>query len=324
MSDKQIRFEPLVGKALDRIGARITESVPSIATPFPSWNVLCGEEGGREGIAHTWMVVIGGADGVGKSYLAVNVAAHAVSEGYKVGFINFEMTESGLTQRYLSVLSGVPKYRLEHGEWFSQKAWNYARSIADEHYNTSGACIVTNSTSIFDLDDISAAYARLADEGCTMIVIDYAQLVRTGDAGIFARSEAVSHAVRGLSHEHKVVTVILSQLNREGKKAAEQPPSRHHLMGGTWENDANQIIVINHTLMVYNRDEHEKYTEIILDKNRHGDDKVVIPITIDLRSMRWREGGLPTADGDSKIEIAPVEPDDEPDKDRYTQGFMEV
>lgn len=305
MTEEPIRFEPLVGATLDRIGAKVAQEVPSIPTPFPSWNSLCGEEGGRRGIAHTWMVVLGGADGSGKSYLAVNVAAHAVAEGAKVGFINFEMTETGLTQRYLSILSGVPKYRLEHGRWFSQRAWAHAQRVADEMYEETGGAIITNATTIRDIKDIEAAYAKLADEGCTMVCIDYAQLVKTGSTGIFQRSEEVSNTVRALSHEHQVVSVVLSQLNREGKKIAETPPTRHHLMGGTWENDANQIILIDHTLQIKDRADDRKYTRLILDKNRHGDMPVTIPVTWDLKNMRWEEGGLPTADPEDVV-VSPV------------------
>lgn len=301
-----IIFEPLVGDALTRIGNKITESVPSIPTPFPSWNAQCGEEGGRDGIAQTWVVVVGGADGSGKSYLAVNVAAHAVLTGAKVGFVNFEMTETGLTQRYMAILSGIPKYRLEHGKWFSQRAWETASQRANEVYEESGGVLITNKNSVHDLDDIILAYERLADSGCTMICLDYAQLVKTGSSSIFNRSEEVSNTVRSLSHEYNVVSVILSQLNREGKKLAEDPPSRHHLLGGTWENDANQIVLIDHTLKLRDRAADKLYTRLILDKNRHGDMPVSIPVSWDLRSMRWDEGGLETADPDI-VEVAPVE-----------------
>jgi replicative DNA helicase len=322
MTKDPLKYEPLVGATLNRIGVKIQTSVPSIATPFPSWNKQCGEEGGREGIAHTWMVVIGGADGSGKSYLAVNLAANAVMQGEKVGFINFEMTESGLAQRYLAILAGVPKYRLENGKWFSARAWAHATGIADQIFEETGGSLITNSTSVYDLGDIEASYKRLADEGCTMICLDYAQLVKTGSAGIFQRSEEVSNTVRALGHEYSVVTAILSQLNREGKKIAETPPTRHHLQGGTWENDANQIILIDHTVQIHDKATDSKHTRIILDKNRHGAMPVAIPVSWDLRTMRWNEGGLPEASED--VTVAPVE-EAEPNilKDGV-QGFMEV
>lgn len=304
MTDKVIRFEPLVGSALERIGTKITEDVPAIATPFPSWNSLCGEEGGRVGIAATWTVVVGGADGSGKSYLAVNLAAHAVSLGKKVGFINFEMTETGLTQRYLAILSGIPKYRLEHGEWFSRKAWAHAQLVADDIYRQTGGCIITNSSAVHTIDDIVASYRKLSDEGCEMVCLDYAQLVRTGSAGLFQRSEEVSNTVRSLGHEYNTVNVILSQLNREGKKVIDDPPTRHHLMGGTWENDANQIILIDHTYMIRKREESKKYTRLVVDKNRHGEMPVKIPVVWDLKNMRWDEGQLAVSDaGDTPVEV---------------------
>jgi replicative DNA helicase len=317
-----IRFEPLVGATLDRIGVKITTSVPAIATPFPSWNSLCGEEGGRTGIAQTWTVVVGGADGSGKSYLAINLAAHAVTLGHKVGFCNFEMTETGLTQRYLAILSGVPKYRIEHGEYFSMKAWAHAQSVADEIYRESGGCLITNASPIHSIEDIVTAYQKLADAGCDMVCIDYAQLVKTNSQGLFQRSEEVSNTVRALGHEYSTVNIILSQLNREGKKIVDDPPTRHHLLGGTWENDANQIVLIDHTYKIRRREQDRIYTRLILDKNRHGEAPVKIPVSWDLRSMRWDEEAMVTdEEGQSTVvvEAAQVDPNPQP-----TLPFMEA
>ena len=300
MSKEPIRFEALVGKSLEDIGETITHSVPSIPTPFPKWNDLCGEEGGREGVAQTWLVVLGGADGSGKSYLGVNLAANAVLQGKKVGFINFEMTKVGLTQRYLAILSGYPKYQMEHGKYFSMEAWLKAQRVADEIHEDTGGLLITNDSGVFDLDDISEAYKRMADAGCKKILIDYAQLVAVkGQDGIFQRSEAVGNELRVLTHEYKVSSVVLSQFNREGKKLGDSPPTRHYLQGGSaWENNANQIVLIDHTLRIKADKEKAIYTRLLMDKNRHGESPISIPVRWDLINMRWEQGEPPVGIGD--------------------------
>ena len=287
-----IRFEALVGKGLESIGESITREVPAIPTPFPKWNELCGEEGGRVGIAASWLAVIGGADGSGKSYLGVNLAAHAVLQGKKVGFINFEMTKVGLTQRYLAILSGFPKYQMEHGKHFKMEAWLKAQRVADRIFEETGGMILTNDSGVFNLDDITTAYKRMADKGCEMICLDYAQLVQVkGQDGIFQRSEAVGNQLRVLTHEHKVASIVISQFNREGKKLGDTPPTRHYLQGGSaWENNANQIVLIDHTLRIRDGVNNCIWTRLRCDKNRHGEAPVEIPVRWDLGNMRWEEG----------------------------------
>ena len=297
-----IRFEALVGSSLETIGESITHHVPSIPTPFPKWNDLCGEEGGREGIAQSWLVVLGGADGSGKSYLGVNLAAHAVLQGKKVGFINFEMTKVGLTQRYLAILSGFPKYQMEHGKHFKLEAWLKAQHVADTIYNETGGMILTNDSGVFNLDDITTAYAKMANKGCEMICIDYAQLVQVkGQDGIFQRSEAVANQLRVLTHEYGMVSVVISQFNRDGKKLGDTPPSRHYLQGGSaWENNANQILLIDHTLRQRDKKNNCIWTRLWVDKNRHGEAPVEIPVKWDLNNMRWEEGQMEI---DDEVEI---------------------
>ena len=106
MTTGGIKFEVTAGTTLDRLHERKIQPVNAIPTPFAAWNQICGEEGGNEGLAKSWVCVIGGVTGTGKSYLALNLAANAVLEGHLVGMINFEMTQMSVTTRYLSILTG--------------------------------------------------------------------------------------------------------------------------------------------------------------------------------------------------------------------------
>ena len=308
-----IKFSVLREGALARIGEQIATEVPCISTPFPTWNNACGEEGAREGLARSWSVVVGGADGSGKTTLAINLAVHAVLNGNRVGFINFEMTEVGLTQRYLSILSGIPQWKLSHGRLFKASEWEKASEAANE----APGMMITNSASVFSLSDIEEAYESLAKQGCKMMVVDYAQLVYAkADDGVFQRTEAVANKLRELTHRYKVISIVVSQLNREGKKlGSKSPPSRHYLQGGgAWENNANQIILIDHTLKRRDADRKVVYTRLLIDKNRHGP-PVEIPVTWHLPNMRWEEGAQPS------ISVAAPEPKVAETKDMFDKGL---
>ena len=290
-----IRFENTVGDTLDRLHDRKLQPVRAIPTPFPSWNAICGEEGGGEGLAETWLVVIGGVTGTGKSYLALNLAAHAVTQGVLVGTLNFEMTQTAVVTRYLSILTGFPKWEMDMGAKFNSAVWLAAQKEADRIYQQTGGSFITNQTPIYNLRHVEQSYETLATAGAKLIIVDYAQLVMVpGVNDIFGRSESVAIRLRELTHEYKVATVCISQFNREEARRG-KPPSIHGLMGGgIWEHAASQIWLHNHTLRErYGRTPDGRYqgeyTEIINGKNRHGIAPFELPVKWSYRNMRFDE-----------------------------------
>jgi replicative DNA helicase len=242
-------------------------------------------------VAKSWLVVLGGTDGGGKSYLAYNIAAGAVRQGKKVGAINFEMTQMQAATRYVSVLTGLPKCKLEQGKAYSPAAWQRAtRRVAEIREETGGTFII-NKASVFRLQDVNEAYAQLADAGCEAIITDYAQLIGVDGTGsdIRGRTETVANRLRELTHQHNVASFVLSQFNRE-MKLSESKPTRHGLQGGSaGENNANQIVLIDHTTQVINRERTAKYSYLIGDKNRHGLAPWELPFKWTFETMRAEE-----------------------------------
>lgn len=259
----------------------------AVETPFPLLNEACGEEGGRTGLAKGWLVVLGGADGTGKTYLAQNLVSHALHHDHTCGYINFEMSQLGFSTRMLSIVSGIPKYELEQGEFFSETQWDRA---TEKWMKLKGRLFV-NDEAAFDIEDMRKIYGMFADAGADMIVIDYAQLVSvpgTNAADTHARTLVVADTLRELTHHHGILTVAISQLTREAKRA--KTVSRFGLYGGgAWEHNANQIILIDHNMQTLVPEMGTRYTRLVLDKNRHGVMPVDIPIEIDIDTMRWSQ-----------------------------------
>ncbi len=295
---RDILFETTSGHTLDKLRGRKLLPVTAVPTPFPSWNSLCGEEGGKMGLAPRWMIVLGGVTGTGKSYLALNLAANAVMQGELVGLINFEMTQMSVVTRYLSILTGIAKHKLDMGDSFDLAAWERAQEIADQLFKSRGGAMLTNESAIFNLGHVEESYRKLSDLGVKLIIVDYAQLVMVPNThGIFARSEAVAIRLRELTHEYDVITIAVSQFNREEARRG-KPPSIHGLMGGgIWEHAANQIWLLNHTIRErYGKDTAPRYgyhkgeyTELLCGKNRHGIAPFELPLKWDYSTMRFEE-----------------------------------
>lgn len=330
-----MRFDLVAGQKLLDMLERKKRPIDVIPTPFGAWNQICGEEGGLEGLARKWNVVIGGVTGTGKSYLASMIMANAVLEGHLVGNLNMEMSEMAVATRYLAQLADLPQWRLDMGKGFSQEMWLKAKAVADRMYQETGAGMLTTDASVFTLDDVKRSYELLAKQGARLIAVDYAQLVTTnGTDGIAGRSEAVAYALRELTKMHDVTTITISQFNREEARKA-GPPTMHGLMGGGfWEHAANQIWLIDHTLRQgFGRNDwglfSGEYTQLLCDKNRHGPAKQALPVKRWFDSQRF-EQYIPGTDPEdpfvleAEVDLPEIEAhwSDFDDKDTHQQEEM--
>lgn len=309
-----MKFDLVAGQKLLDMLERKQRPIDVVSTPFAAWNQICGEEGGREGLARKWNIVLGGVTGTGKSYLASMIMAHAVLGGHLVGNLNMEMSEMAVATRYLSQLAEVDQWRIDMGKAFSPEHWLKAKAVADRIYQETGAGMLTTDASVFSLDDVKRSYEILAKAGARIIAVDYAQLVMVeGQDNIASRSEAVAYTLRELTKIHDVTTVTISQFNREEAKKA-GPPTMHGLMGGGfWEHAANQIWLIDHTLRQgFGKDKfggfEGEYTQLLCDKNRHGPAKQALPVKRHFGTQRF-EQYIPGTDAEDPFVLeADLEP----------------
>lgn len=281
-------FDVLDGDLLASLARMNLEPVEAIPTPFPSWNNVCREGGGGVGLGRGYYVILGAATGRGKSTIAINVAAHAVRHGYNVGFLNFEMTQRQIAGRYLSILTGMQNRKLEPGHDFD---YEYAIEASMKANDYAVGNMVVNRHPIFNGDQLTDGfYALVEDHKVDLVIVDYLQLIHLdGVNGLYERTEAVSNLLRTLIHRTQTRGVALSQVTTEsGRKKTGHPPSEYDLFGGgKWAQDANQVIMLDHTHYVRNAKGNIE-TRMALRKNRHG------PLTgfdleFDTKSLRYTE-----------------------------------
>lgn len=284
-------FDAILGPTLDRLFVEKMRAVEAVPTPIPSWNQCCRDAGGGEGLARGWHVIAGAKTGTGKSLLALNLGASAIRHGERVGFCSLEMSEMQLATRLLSIVSGESVRKLEQGRDFEVEAWRRAGQSITEIHERSGGVFYVNRTPLYALGDVLDSIKFMTEvNGCRYIVVDYLQLAWSGSAkSILETVQEVSHEVRKLARDLNVVSIGLSQFNRETSKPNAPPPTPQGLMGGSpLENDADQVVLLDHT--VYEKDELNNCakTKLLLAKNRHGPAKA-IPITWNWRDLSVSE-----------------------------------
>lgn len=282
-------FDRVLGPLLDEIDAKKKLPVDAVPTHLPAWNKCCRDEGGGLGIARGWHLIVAGNTGMGKSLIALNMAANAVRRGERVGMISLEMSQVQAVTRFLAMFSNTSVARLEHGSGYDEDAAYQAKCLMEENYDRTGGVLLTNRRPISKLSDIVAAIQYLREyENCRYFVTDYLQLAWTGNAEKQNdRITEVSHTVRSTATDLNVISIGVSQFNR-GTSGSRERPTVQGLMGGSaLENDSAQVLLIDHT--TFRRFSiGDSIVKLLLAKNRHGPDGE-IPVAWDYQTLRCYE-----------------------------------
>jgi replicative DNA helicase len=230
-------------------------------------------------LARGWHIVIGGNTGQGKSLVALNLAAHAVRQGERVAFLSLEMSQVQLATRFVAIATGQTVRRLEQGADFDPDYWRAAAREMDQLSATTGGVLFTNRRKLSHLADIVSAmrYQREVN-GCRYMIVDYLQLARTASrsSDLLLAIEEVSHTVRDVASDLGVVSIGLSQFNRQTSANRALPPTPQGLMGGSpLENDSDQVVLLDHSKYERDRLGNGAVTKLLLSKNRHGGQAII-------------------------------------------------
>lgn len=221
---------------------------PPVPTGFPALDeALCGGFVGSE------LVLLGGLTGGGKSTFALHIAVRAAMRGLRVLLLSTEMTPEESVKR-LSVLEAyTPFKRCLTASQLRRR--DLSPEERAELQTTQERLIRNLDGNLFFVDGRISTQALRREAlsmkqagGIDLVVVDYLQQLRSGDARTdreeYTRLNAVSHALKDLTAELRCPVLAAVQFSREANKA--DRPMIHHLRGsGQLEQDANMILTIH-------------------------------------------------------------------------------
>jgi replicative DNA helicase len=221
------------------------------------------------------LIVIAARPSMGKTALALNIAAHAATEcepRVGVALFSLEMSKEQLVLRMLCAEGRVDSSKARAGYLGERDFPKLAQAAA----RLSEAPIFIDDSSDTSPIVLKAKCRRLMRERSSnlgLIIIDYLQLMRSARPGESREKEIaeISRSLKALAKELKVPVVALSQLNRQ----VETRPDRRPLLAdlresGAIEQDADVIAFIYRDDM-YHRDSKEPgVAEVIIAKQRNG------------------------------------------------------
>ena len=228
------------------------------------------------------MIILAARPGMGKTSFALNIATNAAMTTDKaIAIFNLEMSADMLINRMIASIGQIDSYKLQTGN-MQEKDWKRYNEAMSQLADTN---IYIEDNAGVTAPEIRAKCRRLAnsENGLGLIVIDYLQLVSSGNRRIESRQVEVSEISRSLKTmalELNVPVIALSQLSRSAEKRESNQPMLADLReSGSLEQDADMVLFINR--------------KDYYDKAKDFNQKIV---PAELIIAKHRKGGLGTID----------------------------
>ena len=305
MSDRRQKnkdWPTLYDEALDRIKWAMDHpgALPGLPTGIKSLDDAI------DGLQPGHVVGIGGATGMGKTCLLLNVA-YNVSKSVPVGFISLEQPASELALRIVSDSSGKTLTDLKRGKITSAEF----QSLVGPSQQIKSRKLNIRDQFKREFDELQQQISALHENyDLQAVFLDYVQLAKGKDARTRDREiGTVTGGLKELAMNLNIPIVFGSQVNRETRHNEGQRPSIHNLReSGSIEMDSDVILLLHREHYYFkqkkkpdprNLEESQKWeselaecygkAEIIVAKNRHGPSGNVLHVAFNDKTMKFSD-----------------------------------
>jgi replicative DNA helicase len=240
-------------------------AVTGIPTGFPTLDAMtAGLQAGN-------LIVIAGRPSMGKTSLALRIAWHvAAGHDLPVLIFSLEMSKEEVTDRFLSMAATVDAHVLRTGRI---KPEDWSRLAATSQQLAQAPLFIDDSGSLTMALLRSRARRRKARSGLAMVVIDYLQLLSSGQRGESRQQEIadISRSLKLLSKELAVPILVLSQLNRSVENRDDKQPTLADLRdSGAIEQDADLVMMVYRDEVYKHESPKKGIADILIRKHRNG------------------------------------------------------
>ena len=256
----------------------LPETIKTIERLFKNKNAYTGVPSGlsdldsmTSGFQDSEFIVIGARPSVGKTALALSMAAHiSVKERIPCAFFSLEMADMAIMQRLISSEARIASNKIRTG-LIKPSDFSALMEAAGRIYEAPLYIIDMPNMKLLDLRTM---VRRLkAEKGIKIAFIDYLTLITHENADLprWEQISSISRSLKALARELKMPVVALSQLKREAE--GKQPSLADLRESGSIEQDADLILFLHRDRELdKKRDEQSPMieTELIVAKQRNG------------------------------------------------------
>lgn len=224
-----------------------------------------------QGLKAGQMIVVAGRPAMGKTTLAMNIAADvALNQMKPVLVISLEMSKAQLMDRLLAAVGGIPLPKLKSGECSS----DYSTELSSAAYRLGKAPIAVSDVSVMTMPRIRSVARRqkYRMNGMGLVVIDYLGLMEGDGKGRVEDVTAMSRQVKLLARELGCPVMVLCQLNRGCESRPDKRPVLSDLReSGAIEQDADIVMFVYRDEVYHPNTQDSGIGEILIRKNRDGE-----------------------------------------------------
>jgi len=227
------------------------------------------------------LIVIAARPSMGKTALALNVAAHMViKEGCAAGFFSIEMSKHQIMMRLLSLRASIDMSSLMTGrKHLNQQEWRNLELAAGELGKSK--LYIDDSASLSIIEMKTRARRLWREKGLDIVFVDYLQLMKvTGEQLRRNDSRAqevaiISASLKELAKEIQVPVVAMAQLNRSPEQRGSKKEGTKYQLSdlkesGAIEQDADLIMFLHREEQNDKDTERKGEADLIIAKQRNG------------------------------------------------------
>lgn len=243
----------------------IKNPVDLIKYGYDSLNHLAG------GMTRGEISVIAGRPGHGKTTFCINLVYRLLQSGYKVLVFNREMSNTEMLKKLLVVSNEKLSHsKIRKGEINSETQREIDKSFAHLEQMYKDQLIMFDD--VFDLSGSSSIIEKFRPD---IVIDDHIQLIKTNTRleGRRFEIEAIMQEYKMLSKKHNMVSILVSQLNRNIEQRVDPIPKLSDLAeSGSIEQLAENITFIYYDYKVRFEDSEigQNRNQIIAAKVRYG------------------------------------------------------
>lgn len=261
-------FEPVrsvMTRVVERIDflSRNQGEASGVPTGFTMLDGMLG------GLQKTDLIILAARPAMGKSSFSMGIGYNAAKRhGLNVAFFSLEMSNEQLTNRILSMETGIDSHRLKAGRVHDEE-WPIVMEAAEV---VSRCNLYIEDTPAATMADIRTKSRRLhAEHALDLIIVDYLQLIKGNGEQRHLELSQISKGLKALARELHVPVMALSQLSRALEARGDKRPMLSDLReSGAIEEDADVVMFI-YREDYYNEDtDRQNIADIIIAKHRNG------------------------------------------------------
>jgi len=234
------------------------------------------------GLQKTDLIILAARPSMGKTALALNIAANAAKQNKTVLFFSLEMNAQQLAIRVLSSEAEIDQSRLRHGK-IDTETIHFLLAKSKEMADMPLFIDDSSEVRAFDLISKCRIFKRKHNNNLDLVVVDYLQMMKiNGNSENRAVGVAEnSRMLKVLAKELQVPVLALAQLNRnvENRPTGGRPQLSDLRDSGSIEQDADMVWFIHRPAKEKEKkgkdayeipEEEKREAHLIIAKHRNG------------------------------------------------------